>query len=485
MTTVILAEKPDQARHYAEAFSSQKKQKGFIEVEDYRFFKGKAYITWGVGHLVELQEPADYKEEWEKWSLSSLPVLPETFKFKVDASKKQQFNVVKKLLQEATEIIVGTDCDREGENIARSIISLAGAFNKPTKRLWINSLETEEIIRGFKNLKNGNDFLPLYYEAQTRQIADWVVGINTSRLYSLLLQNKGLKDSFSVGRVQTPTLFLIYQRQQDIENFKPTTFYEIYAHVTAKNGTFTAKYAEKFDSMEKLQRKLEEHSIQKKNEGTISKVEKQIKKKKSPRLHSLSSLQERANKLWKYSPSDVLKTVQGLYEKKLLSYPRTDCHFITEAEFNYLSANINHYQSLLNFEIAYKDARKGYVEPSKVQEHYAIIPTKKALTHQEIDQLEMKEKNIYMEVLATAAAMFAPDYEYEETKVEIDLNGLLFKQTGKVERKQGWKALFQESKEDEEETESKLPLLIGVQPTFRKFCTVSKIRHEKSQIPVR
>ncbi|OAH58683.1 DNA topoisomerase III [Domibacillus aminovorans] len=456
----MLAEKPDQASHYAEAFSSNTRKKGYIEVEDKRFFQGKAFITWGFGHLVELQEPEKYKPEWGRWALDALPIMPETFKFQVSDSKKNQFNIVKGLLKDATEIIVGTDSDREGENIARSIITLVGAAKKPTKRLWINSLETNEIIQGFHNLKEGNDYLPLYHEAQTRQIADWVVGINTSRLYSLLLQKKGIREVFSVGRVQTPTLFLIYQRQQEIEHFQPVPFYELFADVQAQNGAFTAKYSDKFDSNEQAQELLRNHWIEKENSGRICKVDKQLKKQKSPKLHSLSSLQEKANRLWKYSPADVLKTVQVLYEKKLLSYPRTDCHFITNAEFQYLAANIEHYQALLGFEVAYPEARKGYIEPSKVQEHYALIPTKRMPTKQDINALETKEKNIYLEVLSNTAAMFASDYEYEETKIEIDIKGLLFKKTGKVEKKKGWKALFQEpSDEEEKEKTSTLPLV--------------------------
>lgn len=202
MSIVILAEKPSQGRAYAKAFNNTNKKGGYIEVNDRRFFNQKALITWGFGHLVELVEPQDYKEEWKKWSLKTLPVFPDQFRFQVAKDKRKQFNLVKNLLQSATEIIVATDCDREGENIARSIIQLAGAANKPTKRLWINSLETDEIQKGFRRLREGNHYIPLYREAQTRQFSDWLVGMNASRLYTLLLQQKGLRGPFSVGRVQ-------------------------------------------------------------------------------------------------------------------------------------------------------------------------------------------------------------------------------------------------------------------------------------------
>ena len=460
MSTVILAEKPNQAQNYAAAFRKQTTKKGYIEVEDSTLFQGKVYITWGFGHLVQLQEPSKYKEEWGKWSLDSLPVLPDRYIFEVDPSKRVQFNIVKGLLKEASLIVVGTDSDREGQNIAMSIIELAGAANKPIKRLWINSLETDEIIKGFKNLRNGEDFLPMYEEARTRQISDWAIGINFSRLYTCLIQQKGIKDAFSVGRVQSPTLYLIYKRQQEIENFRPEKFYELYADVTAEKGVFTAKYSGRFKSKEEVSSLMQQHNLTSQTSAIISKLDKQLKKQKAPKLHSLSSLQEKANKLWKYSPSSVLKTVQNLYERKIVSYPRTDCHFITDAEFNYLLNDLEHYKSLLGFEVAYTEPRKGYIEGKRVQEHYALIPTKKKLNQAEIDSLSSQEKNIYMEIVCNTMAMFAPDYEYEETNIEVDANGLIFSRTGKVEKNLGWKTLFKsqpKSEKDNEENKAALP----------------------------
>src|SRR5699024_7556740 len=158
------------------------------EVNDDRFFDGVAYITWGFGHLVEIQSPEKYQESWKQWNLKQLPMIPQKVEFQVSKDKKKQFNLVKKLLSQSTEVVVATDCDREGENIARSIIEKAGANNKTIQRLWINSLEKSEIQKGFKNLKSGNEYYPLYIEAQTRQISDWLVGMNASRLYTLLLQ---------------------------------------------------------------------------------------------------------------------------------------------------------------------------------------------------------------------------------------------------------------------------------------------------------
>lgn len=455
--TLIIAEKPSQAKAYADAFQHVKREDGYFQVEDSRFFNGTAMITWGFGHLVELVQPERYNEAWKVWDLQTLPMIPGKFEFQVAADKRKQFNIVKKLLKEADEIIVATDCDREGENIARSIIQMAGASHKPTKRLWINSLEVDEIQKGFQALKEGEHYLSLYKEAQTRQFSDWLVGMNASRLYTLLLQQKGMLGAFSVGRVQTPTLYLIYQRQQEIKKFKPEPFYEWMGHTSVKNGLFEAKYKERFATKEKAREVLAKyHVMEGKNQGTIQKVEKTLKKTKSPKLHSLSTLQTVANKRWKYSPSEVLKIAQSLYEKKLLTYPRTDTHYITDNEFAYLKQNVSNYQTCMGIklEIAYPDAQKRFVDGSKVQEHYALVPTKQVA---KLETLSEQERNIYEEVMRTTLAMFAPDYEYEETKVEVHVNGLIFEKTGKVEKKKGWKSLFQQEKENKNEQEALLP----------------------------
>ena len=214
MKRVILAEKPSQAQAYAESFGKFSKKDGYIVLNS-----SSDVITWGFGHLIELAAPEDYKDEWKKWNMKELPIIPESFKFKVGQGKSKQFNVIKKLLNEADQIVIATDSDREGENIARSIISQAKVENKEIKRLWINSLEYDEIQKGFSNLREGKDFYSTYVEAQTRQISDWLVGINLSRMYTLSLQKKGINEGvFSVGRVQTPTLYMIYTRQKEIEN---------------------------------------------------------------------------------------------------------------------------------------------------------------------------------------------------------------------------------------------------------------------------
>lgn len=461
MSSVILAEKPSQAKSYADAFNHTSKQDGYIEVNDNRFFNDTAYITWGFGHLVEMQPPENYQGSWKQWSLKQLPMIPEQYFYQISNNGKKQFNIVKQLLTKSSHIIVATDADREGENIARSIIEQAGANEKPVQRLWINSLETKEIQDGFKNLKKGSDYYPLYVEAKTRQISDWLVGMNASRLYTLLLQQKGMKGVFSVGRVQTATLYLLYTRQREIENFTSEIFFEIVGKVKVQNGVFNVKNKDRYNDQDEIKQLLNQNQINiGENNGVIKDVKKENKQQKSPKLHSLSSLQGVANKKWKYSPSETLKIVQSLYEKKLLSYPRTDCSYITENEFAYLKERISDYQKCIRktFDIVYPDARKRYVDGTKVQEHYAIIPTKQVAS---IERLNDKEKHIYQEVIATTLAMFASDYEFEETKVEVDVNSLLFEAKGKVETNKGWKDLFPKNvdKKEKEGEENVLPAM--------------------------
>ncbi|MEC0434431.1 DNA topoisomerase 3 [Bacillus subtilis] len=460
MSTVILAEKPSQAKDYAAAFKKTTKKSGYIEVEDSQFFSGKAFITWGFGHLVELAEPKAYKEEWAKWDLKELPIFPEKFKFQVSEDTKKQFNIVKKLLKESSEIIIATDPDREGENIARSIIALAGATNKPTKRLWANSLLPEPLRKAFADLKDGKNYVNMYVEAQTRQISDWLIGMNLSRLYTLLLQGQGVHEAFSIGRVQTPTLYLIYQREQEIENFVSKPFFELFANLETENGLLTVKNKKKLDTPQQVKELLAKHKISAENQAIISEVKKEKKSTAAPKLFSLSKLQSKANKQWKYSPQQVLETVQSLYDKKILSYPRTDTEFIGEGEFEYLKENLVHYQKSVGctFDLAYSEPRKKYVDGSKVQEHYAIIPTQKIPTESEINELSEIQRTIYFEVVRNTIAMFAPDYEYEETQITVNINDLLFHASGKVERKKGWKELFSNDRqEDDKEEKNKLP----------------------------
>ncbi|MDF9524577.1 DNA topoisomerase 3 [Bacillus cereus] len=463
MSVLILAEKPNQAKAYAEAFPKVEKKEGHFYVPPCSLLPSGGNITWAYGHLVELKSPQDYKKEWEKWDLSQLPILPSRYEYKVSADKKKQFNIIKKLMKEAEIIQISTDIDREGEAIARLIIQEAGCTHKKIKRLWINSLEVDEIKKGFQNLKPGEDFESMFEEAQARQLSDWIVGMNASRLYSLLLRKKGVQGVYSVGRCQTPALYLINKRQQEIKSFKPAPFFELEAQFTSPNGVYMGRYKERFAVRGELMNLLQQHSLSENNsqQGMIKSVEVKPKQQEAPKLFSLSSIQALANKKYKYSPADVLKGIQELYEAKLVTYPRTDCNFITESEFEYLKNNLSGYQSIasVNFQPYSLTANKRYVDNKKVQEHYAIVLTKNVPSRETIARLTDKQRNLYMEVLKSVLSMFHAPYMYEETVITSDLNGLLFTTKGKAEKSLGWKELYVTDKIEEEDDQEKVSLL--------------------------
>ncbi|UOQ44264.1 DNA topoisomerase 3 [Halobacillus salinarum] len=460
---VILAEKPSQAKAYAEAFTIQEKNKTYIQLKPDDTFPAGATITWGVGHLVELKEPHEYKPEWKRWKLEQLPIVPDHFLEKVSKGKWEQFQAVKKLFQQADIIVNAADVDREGSNIFYSILRLTGVKGKRVQRLWINSLEKDEVRKGFRSLQPNEKDLRLFDEAKARQISDWMVGINASRLFTLLLQKKGFQNHLTIGRVQSPTVYLIYQRHKEIENFVSEPFYQIEGLFQADKGSYKGLAEIKDKDKAKVQALMDKHDLKEDEDtkGIVQSIDKKTKHQKAPKLHSLSTLQSVANRRWKYTPSHVLKTVQKLYEKRFVSYPRTDCNFITENEFSYLVKHVNQYQETLNvsFTPASLKPNKRYVNSSKVQEHYAIIPTKSVPTQKKLNALSREERNIYQEILATTLAMFHGDYVYEETVIFTNVHELLFKTTGKREVKSGWKELFPKPAKQKQEKEAILPEL--------------------------
>ncbi|MCS9983551.1 type IA DNA topoisomerase [Weissella paramesenteroides] len=465
MTTIILAEKPSQARSYVQAFQNSTKKQGYFDVSD-PVLPENTKVTFGFGHLVELATPDEYDSKYKKWALSNLPIFPEKYKFAVGADKKKQFGTVKELLNQADTIIIATDSDREGENIAWSIMTKSGIDlkSKILKRLWINSLEKEVILDGFKNLKDGWDYYPAYQEAQTRQISDWLVGMNGSPLYTLLLQKAGVKGIYSIGRVQTPTLYMIYQRDLAIKNFKPEPYFELNAKVSVDSKKFDAKLEpyKRFKDEKQLITFMDDKNVQKGNQdGLIKDVQKQQKKSSSPRLFSLSSLQSEINKRYHASASDTLKAVQLLYEAKLLTYPRTDCNYITDQEFSYLVDHLEAYSKLLTNQVSLTQVKPQarYVNGKKVQEHHAIIMTKTVPTTEKLNSLSKLEKQVYDMVLRTTLAMFTDPYEYEETTILTQIGQAIFKATGKVTTNQGWKLLFKMDVEKTDKTDKEETIL--------------------------
>lgn len=443
----IFAEKPSQAKSYADAFKVKEQTKSYIELEPCETFPNGAIITWGIGFLVELYMPQDYTEDWKKWNLNNLPIIPSQYKFKV--KNQGQFKVAREICEASKCIINACDIDRAGSNIFNSFIERAGIKNKEIKRLWTNSLTEKAVRSAFNNLHDNEKDLLMYEEDKTRQIADWLVGINGSQLYTLLLQKKGIEGTYSVGRVQTVLTYLIYQRDKEIEQFVSTPFFELQSDFEHQNGKYTGKAKIKEDKKETVEQILRDKGLDSNQtqQGVITSTEKEVKHTKPPKLHSLSTLQSKINKQYKIKPAKILEILQKLYLNKLVSYPRTDCNYITEAEFEYLSKDIDKYKSLLNVDFeADTEPKKRFVDTSKVQEHYALIPTNLIPSKQKLEELSEDEQKVYYEILSTTLAMFHEDYVYEETKITTSIEKIDFFTSGKMEISKGWHDLFPKNK---------------------------------------
>jgi DNA topoisomerase-3 len=462
LTIVYLAEKPDQAKKYAAAFMHSTRGDGYIECSDPEL--GKAVITWAIGHLVELVKPEEYKEEWKNWDLANLPMVPEQVKYTVSQGKNKQFNAVKKQLQNADTIVWAGDIDREGSLISYLICLLAGVWNKPGKtfkRLWITDLLPQTVRKGMKNLRPIDHSYKQAIEAQSRQIGDWLVGMNGSPLFTLTMQNRGIAGTYAIGRVMTPTLYMIYQRENEILNFKEEIYYEIEADFEHANGSYHGKLIipehlkEKWDgrckSVEQAQAVMS-NLIKDLSHAKIAKVTTERKETASPKLHQLSTLQTKMNRTLKASPAATLKAVQSLYDKQLLTYPRTDIPYIGQGRFEIIRDNLEEYAKVIGYQgvLPNTEPSKRYVNDAKVAEHEAITPTEKIATEDDFNDMSALEKAVYMEVTKTTLAMFAPKYQFDETVILTSMPDVLFRTTGKVPVVQGWKSVWGNAAEEED-----------------------------------
>ncbi len=438
MKTVILAEKPDQAKKYANALGTVNRGKGYFDVNT-NIIAGDVVVTWGIGHLVGLASMDSYGDQYKKWQLSNLPFKPDKMLYEVTKSTKDQFINVKKQLEQADQIVIATDPDREGEHIAYSIFLKCSQKIKkiPKKRLWINSMVDSEIQRGFKSLKNSEETINYHIEAQTRQISDYLIGMNFTQFFTLLTQSKGLTGVYSLGRVQTPCNSLVVQNDIAIKEFKEEIFYKLFGTITKDNQLVKFTNDIKYSTKEELLAVLNKNKLDNPLKTSIVSVVKEIKEKKSPKLFNLGGIQSYANKKWKYSLDNSLKIIQSLYQEGFLSYPRTDCDLITTNEFEYLRGNLDRYKQLLgvNFENKNLEPRKEFVNNAKVLEHYAVIPTVKIPN---LNNLEESQRNIYEAVVRNTILMFADNYVYESTAVKLKINDLTFTAKGNVPKILGW-----------------------------------------------
>lgn len=425
---LCITEKPSVGRDIAQILGATSRHDGYYEGNGYR-------VTWTFGHLCCLKEPHDYSPLWKRWSLSALPMIPPKFAIKVipQESIERQFKVIERLIQECDEVINCGDAGQEGELIQRWVMQKAGC-RKPVKRLWISSLTDESIREGFEHLRPENELQPLYIAGLCRAIGDWILGMNATRLYTLKYAESG--QVLSIGRVQTPTLALVVNRQLEIENFVPVDTWEL--RTLYRDTTFTATL-KPFKTPEEGQKVLD--SI-KELPLSINKVTHKPGKEAPPKLFDLTSLQVECNKKFGMSADTTLRTIQSLYEKKLTTYPRVDTTYLTDDVYPKCGKILNSlrdYQDLLQ-NIRGKRLRKSkkVFDNSKVTDHHAIIPTGIPLP----SDLTDFEKNVFHTIARRFVSAFFPDCTFEQTNVEASAGKVNFKVGGKVIKDPGWRIVY-------------------------------------------
>lgn len=481
---LIIAEKPDQARTLASVFKNKKAQ-GYIEILPNEIFPDGAFMTWAIGHLCELVPPEKYNPEWKKWTLATLPMIPSQFQYQVSKDKAKQFSVIKKFINDPriTEIIHAGDAGREGELIIRNILRLTKA-KQPMKRLWISSLTPKAIKEGFRNLRDETETKNLYFEAYTRACSDWIVGMNASRLYSILLKEKGFSDVFSVGRVQTPTLALIVKRELEIEQFVSEPFWEVIGEFFINGKKYKGKWEVDGDSRIKkadMAAKIAQFCNGKPAE--ITDVKREKKEYHPPMLYNLSALQAETNRLYKFPPKKTLDILQGLYQKGIVSYPRSDSRYVTPGEADMFPdilhkiSRIEKYAEFFPLPISSIRNNKRYVNEKKVTDHYAIIPTEQV---KDPEKLSADEQKIYDLIIKSLLAAHYEKSVYEYTTVTTLVGGrATFLSKGKVQLAEGWRKVIPANEKD---GEPELPLLEKGETGIVKKVNV---KESKTQPPKR
>ena len=447
---VCIAEKPSVAREIAEVLGATKKMNGYIEGNGYQ-------VTWTFGHLCTLKEPNDYSENWKRWSLASLPMIPPRFGIKLisNPTYEQQFKTIEELMQNAEMVINCGDAGQEGELIQRWVMQKAGC-KCPVYRLWISSLTEEAIREGFQHLKEQSDFTKLYEAGLSRAIGDWLLGMNATRLYTLRYgQNRQV---LSIGRVQTPTLALIVNRQAEIDNFKPEPYWEL--KTVYRNTTFSVTKG-KFTKKEEGEAFLE---IVRQKEFTVTDISEKKGKEYAPRLFDLTSLQVECNKKFAFTADDTLKLIQSLYEKKVTTYPRVDTTFLSDDIYPKVPNTLNGLVDYIDLTASLLKAKirkdKRVFDNSKVTDHHAIIPTGVPARN-----LTDNERKVYDLVVRRFIAAFYPDCEISTTTVLGKVDKVDFKVTGKQILKPGWRVVFGADQKDSDAEPSDEE---GVLPDFVK-----------------
>jgi DNA topoisomerase-3 len=440
--SLVLAEKPSVGRDIAKVLGCNKNGNGFIEGDKY-------VVSWALGHLVTLADPSEYDKKYEHWKLEDLPMLPKSMKLTVIKKTSSQYHKIKELAlrKDISEIIIATDAGREGELVARWIFEKIGV-KKRTKRLWISSNTDKAILEGFRNLKDSRLYDNLFYSAYARSVADWYVGLNGTRALTTRYN-----DQLSCGRVQTPTLAIVKQRDDEIRKFTPKPYFEIIANISSLKFKYVYDKNDSSHIFDEAGANLILNSVKNKT-GNVSKIDSSNSRISAPKPYDLTQLQKDANAIFGYSAKKTLDICQSLYEShKAITYPRTDSSYLSSDLLSTLQDRLKAINSKELANVISKAIKSGtnnvkrYVDDKKVSDHHAII-----VTEQKINLLKLNpdEKKIYDLVVKRFIGLFLESFEYEKTNVYVNVENYKFKTSYKAVTKLGWKEAFEQGDEDDE-----------------------------------
>lgn len=464
---VYLCEKPSQGRDLAAVLGVNQRGNGYLHDG------GNRAVTWAVGHILEMFNPDEYDDKYKSWALDVLPIIPDKWRFKVKSQTADQYKAIQTLLKKAKCVYISTDYDREGEAIARQLLDRVN-YSGEIKRVCLRALDEKSIRKALQEVKPGSESLPLYHASIARQRADWLVGMNLTRLYTSLGRQLGAREAIQVGRVITPTVALVCDRDAEIKRFKPSPFYILHAMLAVQNGTFMATWQPPEDMADEHGRCIHKtfaEQVRQQIDGkpaTIDKAETKAGSETAPLPFDLSSLQQYASRRWGYTADQVLQTAQSLYEThKASTYPRTDSRYLPESQRGDASSI---FQALMRSDQRFSGIVAGAdvqqkcraFNDSKVTAHHAIIPTSEVV---DTNKMNEAEANIYDAIRRYYMAQFYAPCTFEKTEIVASCEKHCFIARGKVPKQEGWKIIFagidegstDDEKDDKDDAEAVLP----------------------------
>ena len=459
---LYIAEKPSMGREIAKCL------RGPIQRHDGYLVTGEGTVTWLFGHILRQAEPEEYDPKFKRWRAEDLPIIPAKWQLIVDEKAAKQFAIVKSLVEQADEIVHGGDPDREGQLLVDEVLDYLGT-KKPVRRILLNALDEASIKKANASLRDNADFFNLKQSALARARADWLIGMNLSRAYTIAARRAGHdKIVLPIGRVKTPTLSLVVRREREIEKFRPVSYYTIKGTFAHENGTFSAQWKPK-DTMAGLdsENRLIDKALAEKqlkefealpHEARLTTYQKAKKQEPPPLPFSLSTLQVLAGKRYGYAPQLVLDTAQKLYEKKLTTYPRSDCEYLPVNQHGDAKKILANLASAGDAELsawtpaANPAAKSRAWNDKKISAHHAIIPT---TVRTDVTKMTAEERNLYLLIARGYLAQFYPVHVYDQTKVEVTYKDELFTASGRTERDLGWKVMYQPKRKKEEDAEER------------------------------